>query len=227
MALRRAGYLESNASNVWSGSFVVTGSDLEIRPGPSDRRRPELVRVSFAGDQISELRGDNILLDSFALEPEILSNDLSSKGGKRELLSYSEIPEVMVHAILAIEDRRFFDHSGVDLTGLARALLRNVSDERPDQGGSTITQQLVKNTYLSPEKTLRRKYAEALLSLALERRLSKQDIFALYCNEIYLGQRGAVAVRGARRWAGGAVLFQADGRREHVDPGLRRLPVPR
>ena len=200
-ALRRAGYLESNASNVWSGSFIVAGSDIEIRPGPSDRRRPGLVRVSFAGDEISEIRGDEMLLESFALEPEILANDLSSKGGKRELLSYSEIPEVMVQAILAIEDRRFFDHSGVDLAGLTRALLRNAGEERLGQGGSTITQQLIKNTYLSPEKTFRRKYAEAMLSVALERRLSKQDIFALYCNEIYLGQRGAVAVRGMKEAA--------------------------
>ena len=201
IALRRAGYVESNASNVWSGSFVIAGSDVEIRPGPSNRRRPDLVRVIFAGDEITELRGDNIQLESFALEPEILSNDLSSKGGKREFLSYNEIPEVMVHAILAIEDRRFFDHSGVDLAGLTRALLRNVGDERLGQGGSTITQQLVKNTYLTPEKTFRRKYAEAMLSVALERRLTKQDIFALYCNEIYLGQRGAVAVRGIKEAA--------------------------
>ena len=107
----------------------------------------------------------------------------------------------MVHAILAIEDRRFFEHSGVDLNGLARAVLRNAGDERLGQGGSTITQQLVKNTYLSPEKTLERKYAEAMLSVALERRLSKNDIFALYCNEIYLGQRGAVAVRGIKEAA--------------------------
>lgn len=200
-ALKRAGYVESNASNVWSGSFMIVGSDVEIRPGPSDRKKPDVVRVSFEGDKIGELRGDNILLESFALEPEILSNDLSSKGGKRELLSYNEIPEVMVHAILAIEDRRFFEHSGVDLAGLTRALLRNAGEERLGQGGSTITQQLVKNTYLSPEKTFRRKYAEAMLSLALERRLSKQDIFALYCNEIYLGQRGAVAVRGIKEAA--------------------------
>ena len=157
--------------------------------------------MSFTGDEIVELRGDGILLDSFTLEPEILSNDLSSKGGKRELLSYGEIPEVMVQAILAIEDRRFFEHSGVDLNGLARAVLRNAGDERLGQGGSTITQQLVKNTYLSPEKTLERKYAEAMLSVALERRLSKNDIFALYCNEIYLGQRGAVAVRGIKEAA--------------------------
>src|SRR5262249_51159586 len=108
---------------------------------------------------------------------------------------------VLVRAILAIEDRRFFDHYGVDINGLVRAFVRNVSDDEMVQGGSTITQQLVKNTYLTPEKTLRRKYAEAMLSLSLERRLSKQDILALYCNEIYLGQRGAVSVRGVKEAA--------------------------
>jgi penicillin-binding protein 1B len=203
--LRRANYLESSASNVWSGSFCVCGSVVEIRPGSSSRKQPVVVRVGFAGDEIVELTGDGVALDSFTLEPEILANDLSSKGGKREALSYDEIPPVLVQAILSIEDRRFFEHSGVDVSGLARALLRNAGDERLGQGGSTITQQLIKNTYLSPEKTLQRKYAEAMLSLALERRLSKKDIFALYCNEIYLGQRGAVAVRGVKDAA--AALF--------------------
>lgn len=205
VGLRRAGYLENGASNVWSGSFVVGESAIEIRPGRSNRRQPEVVRVGFAGDEIVALTGDGVTLDAFTLEPEVLSNDLSAKGGKREALSFEEIPLVLVQAILAIEDRRFFDHSGVDVNGLARALLRNAGDERLGQGGSTITQQLVKNTYLSPEKTLQRKYAEAMLSLALERRLSKKDIFALYCNEIYLGQRGAVAVRGLKEAA--VVLF--------------------
>src|SRR5215467_12559678 len=200
-ALRRAGYLESTASDVWSGSFTVTASTIDIRPGRASKKDFELVSVSFSGDQIAELRGDGIALDSFTLEPEVLSNDLSSKSGKRELLSYEEIPPVLVHAILAIEDRRFFEHSGVDLNGLGRAVLRNAVDDELGQGGSTITQQLVKNTYLSPEKTLRRKYAEAMLAIALERRLSKNDIFALYCNEIYLGQRGAVAVRGVKEAA--------------------------
>jgi penicillin-binding protein 1B len=201
LGLRRAGYLESSASNVWSGSFIVGESAVEIRPGRNSRRQAAVVRVGYAGDEIVELSGDGVALDSFTLEPEVLSNDLSTKGGKREALSYDEIPAVLVQAILAIEDRRFFDHSGVDVNGLARALLRNAGDERLGQGGSTITQQLVKNTYLSPEKTLQRKYAEAMLSLALERRLSKKDIFALYCNEIYLGQRGAVAVRGVKEAA--------------------------
>jgi penicillin-binding protein 1B len=199
--LRRAGYLESKASDVWSGSFSVSDGTVEIRPGRSVSKQPELVTVVFADDEIVELRGDGIAIESFALEPEILSNDLSSKGSKRELLSYSEIPDVMVHAILAIEDRNFFEHSGVDLGGVARATLKNARDDHFAHGGSTITQQLVKNTYLSPDKTLQRKYAEAMLSFALERRLSKNDIFALYCNEVYLGQRGAVTVRGVKEAA--------------------------
>jgi penicillin-binding protein 1B len=200
-ALRRAGYLESSASNVWSGSFVVADSGLEIHPGPASRKHPSAVRVSFDGDAIADITADGLTLDSFTLEPEILSNDLSAKAAKREALSYNEIPPVLVQAILAIEDRRFFEHSGVDVSGLMRAVLRNAGDERLGQGGSTITQQLIKNTYLSPEKTLQRKYAEAMLALALEQRLSKEDIFALYCNEIYLGQRGAVAVRGVKEAA--------------------------
>lgn len=199
--LRRAGYIETTASNVWSGSFTANGAVVEIRPSNMGRNQPRVVRVKFEGEQIAELNGDGMTLESFTLEPEILSNDLSSKAGKREILAYNEIPPVLVQAILSIEDRRFFEHSGLDITGLARALVRNVSDERTAQGGSTITQQLVKNTYLTPEKTFRRKYAEAMFSLALERRLSKHDIFALYCNEIYLGQRGAASIRGVKEAA--------------------------
>ncbi len=118
------------------------------------------------------------------------------KSGARSQLAFKDIPQVLVQAITSIEDRRFFDHHGLDVFGVARALLRNAGDERMGQGGSTITQQLIKNTYLTPERTLRRKYAEAMLAFTLERRLSKEDIFALYCNEIYLGQRGVIAVRG-------------------------------
>jgi penicillin-binding protein 1B len=201
-ALRRAGYVESVGSNVFSGSFRNAGSSIEIRPTHTNDARPPIVSISIdSHNRISELATEGLPVDSFTLEPEVLSNDIYSKGGPRETLAYAEIPPVLVHAILAIEDHRFFEHSGVDLFGIGRALLRNVSDEQVGQGGSTITQQLVKNTYLSPERTLRRKYAEAMLAFALERRLSKQDIFALYCNEAYLGQRGAVAVRGVKEAA--------------------------
>ncbi|HJZ80962.1 MAG TPA: PBP1A family penicillin-binding protein, partial [Pyrinomonadaceae bacterium] len=169
---------------------------IELRPNSADGF-PRIVRVSFdAAGRISDLTGDDLPLDAFALAPESLTSDARTKSGARTQLSFTDIPPVLVHAITSIEDRRFFDHPGLDIFGVARALLRNAGDERIGQGGSTITQQLVKNTYLTPERTLRRKFAEAMLSFTIERRLSKQDIFALYCNEIFLGQRGAVAVRG-------------------------------
>ena len=199
-ALRRAGYVEADgSSNVWSGSFQESDAAIEIRPNNdhSDHNRSTVIKISFAGDnKIAALTDDDIAIDSFTLQPEVLSNDPLSKEGAHGAVRFAEIPPVLVHAILATEDHRFFQHPGVDVFGVARALLHNAGEDRPGQGGSTITQQLVKNTYLSPERTWRRKYAEAMLAYALERRLSKQDIFALYCNEIYLGQRGAVSVRG-------------------------------
>jgi len=195
--LRRAGYLDGeDASEVWNGSYSVREASVEIRPNNMGGY-PSLVRVSIdREDRITDLTGDDFTLDSFTLAPESLTNDALMKGGARRQLNYKEIPPVLVNAISSIEDRRFFDHPGLDLFGIARAFIRNAGDERIGQGGSTITQQLVKNTYLTPERTLRRKYAEAMLAFTLERRLSKQDIFALYCNEIYLGQRGVVAVWG-------------------------------
>ena len=201
VALRRAGYVQSEGSNVWSGSFRESAAAIEIRPN-SNQVRSGLVTITFNSDQkISELKDEGILINSFTLEPEVLSNDPFSKAGKREAVRFADIPPVLLHAILATEDRRFFQHSGVDIFGIVRALLHNADENRPGQGGSTITQQLVKNTYLTSERTLRRKYAEAMLSFALERRLSKEDIFALYCHEIYLGQRGAVTVRGVEEAA--------------------------
>ncbi len=208
-ALRRAGYVESDdASEVWNGSFSVADAVVEIRPN-NTAGYPVVVRVTLdSAGRITEITGDDIELDSFTLAPESLTNDASMKSGGRTQLAFKDIPPILVQAITSIEDRRFFDHHGLDIFGVARALLRNAGDERMGQGGSTITQQLIKNTYLTPERTLRRKYAEAMLSFTLERRLSKEDIFALYCNEIYLGQRGVVAVRGVDQAA--RVFFGKD-----------------
>ncbi|HEY8204126.1 MAG TPA: transglycosylase domain-containing protein, partial [Pyrinomonadaceae bacterium] len=199
-ALRRAGYVESDAvTEVWNGSFTIRDDAIEIRPSGANNF-PSVVRVTFDSDgRIAELTGDDLSFNSITLAPESLTNDASTRGAARRQLSFKDIPPVLVHAITSIEDRRFFEHHGLDIFGVARALIRNVSDESRlvgSQGGSSITQQLVKNTYLTPERTLRRKYAEAMLAFSLERRLSKTDIFALYCNEVYLGQRNVVAVRG-------------------------------
>jgi len=208
--LRRAGYVEQRGSDVWSGSFIIdAGGNVQIhsrRNAILERNSQSIVNVSFDSNQrITSITNDQgQTLDAYQLEPETLTNDFSMKTESRAALAYRDIPQALVRAVLAIEDHRFFEHPGIDLYGIGRAFLRNVGGNETGQGGSTITQQLVKNTYLSPEKTYRRKFAEAMLAATLERRLSKEDIFALYANEIYLGQRGGAAVRGV---AGAARLF--------------------
>ncbi|HYX41558.1 MAG TPA: transglycosylase domain-containing protein, partial [Pyrinomonadaceae bacterium] len=204
--LRRAGYVENAASNVWNGAFALMDDGLEIWPRRGTSNAPEVVAVSFdRHGRIGALTSERGPLEEFALEPETLTNDAGVKTGRRAPLTFAEIPPVLTNAIMSIEDRRFFAHRGLDYMGLGRALLSwtgmRSDDELQRQGGSTITQQLVKNTYLTPERTLQRKFNEALIATALERRLSKQDIFALYCNEVYLGQRGAVAVHGVAQAA--------------------------
>lgn len=104
-----------------------------------------------------------------------------------DYVTYAEIPQDLVEAVIAVEDHRFFSHSGVDLMGLGRALIVNIKRGRLTQGGSTITQQLAKNLYLSQEQTLSRKVKELILTLALERNYSKEEILEMYLNYSYFG----------------------------------------
>jgi penicillin-binding protein 1B len=206
--LRRAGYVEGEAaSRVWNGSFKVESDAVEIFPseaqGSTDASGAAAVRVEFdRRGRVSKIRGDGALLDSYTLAPEPLTVDAVEKTSDRAALTFDEIPETLRRAVLSVEDRRFFEHGAVDLWGIARAAFSwGDREQELKQGGSTITQQLVKNTYLTPERTLQRKFREAALASVVESRLSKQDIFALYCNEIYLGRRGSIAVRGVRQAA--------------------------
>lgn len=198
LSLQRAGYTNGAVSNIWSGSYEANDDRIKIMPRKGTRSY-QSVEVVFNKKGVASISTDTATnLSSFALEPELLTVDANLKTGKQQTVTFTEIPPVMVQAILAIEDRRFFQHSGVDVQGVSRAFFNWISSSSKGfrQGGSTITQQLVKNTYLTPEKTLERKFNEAMIALALERRLSKQDIFALYCNEVYLGQRNGVGIRG-------------------------------
>jgi len=202
--LQRAGYAQNQASNIWNGSFKVDDNEVRIQPRQTAASH-EWISVKFDNQgYISALSAnEGGALDSYSLEPELLTADASVKIGKPQNLTFEELPPVLVKAILSIEDRRFFEHNGLDVWGIGRALLNFSSRGKLHfrQGGSTITQQLAKNVYLTPEKTLRRKFDEALIAVALENRLSKQDIFALYCNEVYLGQRSGVGVRGVAQAA--------------------------
>jgi penicillin-binding protein 1B len=130
------------------------------------------------------------------LEPELITYMFDDAREKRRIVKYAELPDHLVKAVLAIEDRRFFSHPGLDPFRIVAAAIKNIQAESYIQGGSTITQQLVKNFFLTPERTLKRKLQEALLAFVLERRAEKTDILELYLNEVYLGQVGSFGIHG-------------------------------
>jgi penicillin-binding protein 1B len=211
-SLQRAGYARDKASNIWNGSFQMSETGIRILPRQGSNTHQWIdVKFDNKGERVASLTANDVPdLRYYAVEPELLTEDAALKTGQQETLTYQDIPPVLVQAILAIEDRRFFHHNGLDIRGIGRAFISwsTSGSVKFRQGGSTITQQLVKNTYLTPEKTLQRKFHEAIIAVALENRLSKQDIFALYCNEIYLGQRNGVGVRGVAQAA--RVFFGKD-----------------
>lgn len=207
--LKHSGYVEkSQQADKARGRYLENGGTLDIEPSDNttvDGQRQFLrVRVQFAknGKAISALSelDNNTRLDKAWLEPELISSVTGRERAKRKIIGFNDIPPHLVKAITVTEDRSFFEHYGVNLRGILRALVRRY-DTDPNspiarQGGSSITQQLVKNLLLSPEKTLRRKVAEAYMSVILETRLSKEQIFALYCNQVYLGQQSGFSING-------------------------------
>jgi penicillin-binding protein 1B len=120
----------------------------------------------------------------------------SEQRSKRQVVKYNDIPKVMVDAVLAIEDRRFFEHSGVNFIRMFEAGWIDLTRQRHEQGGSTITMQLSRGFFLTPEKTVRRKLTEMLIAEELEQKFSKQQIFEFYGNWVNLGQRGSFAISG-------------------------------
>jgi penicillin-binding protein 1B len=136
-------------------------------------------------------------LDRLELDRPLLTTLITTGREKRRRVSLSLIPRHMVQAVLAIEDRRFYDHAGIDPVRIAGAIVTNIRGDRPYLvGGSTLTQQLVKNFFLTPEKSYRRKFQEQFLSIVLETRATKDEILELYLNDVYLGQRGSYAIHG-------------------------------
>lgn len=206
--LKRAGYVErGQQGDSARGRYVIDGATVEIDPGQDsvlDNAQPfPILKVKFSvgGKSIATIAGkDNARLDKVLLEPELISSVTGRERAKRRVVGFNDLPPELIKAITVTEDRSFFEHYGVNLRGILRALLRRY-DSDPNspiarQGGSSITQQLVKNLLLSPERTLKRKVAEAYMSVILETRLNKQEIFALYCNQVYLGQQSGFSING-------------------------------
>lgn len=197
-----------------AGEFAVSGDRLVLVARGGDRPGHPITVVfratkpapSAPGAQSPPLPGATIdrievsgagPVDGVRLDPPLLTSIITTSREKRRRISLALIPRQMVQAVLAIEDKRFYDHPGVDPIRMVGALITNIRGTKPYLvGASTITQQLVKNFFLTPEKSLRRKLQEQFLAVVLETRATKDEILELYLNEVYLGQRGSFAVHG-------------------------------
>src|SRR6266852_4853304 len=196
--LRDLGYPEV-AREGESGWFARSGNELEIAlrsfvfwDGPQPAKR---LRVAFEGGTVTALRdAEGAELPLARLEPLPIGGIYPANNEDRVLVRLGEVPQHFVQALIATEDRQFYSHRGFDPRALARAALSLASDKV--QGGSTITQQLVKNFFLTPERTLQRKITELIMAVLLELHYDKNEILETYLNEIYFGQDRDRAIHG-------------------------------
>ena len=193
-SLRHAGYSEDSSSPL--GSYRLLNGAIEIKPGPQSYHSPEPATIRVQEGRVSTITGRSGELDAYELEPEMITSLFDQQRSKRQVLKYDEIPKVQIDAVLAIEDRRFFQHSGVNFVRMAEAAWIDFTHERHEQGGSTLTMQLSRGFFLSPEKTVKRKLIEMLIAEELEQKFTKQQILEFYANWVDLGQRGSFTISG-------------------------------
>jgi penicillin-binding protein 1B len=214
-ALRRAGYADKEGSSPF-GTFHLLSGGLEITPGPESYHSPEEARIVIHDGEVERITSKGNDLSAYELEPQLVTALFDSgQRSKREVVKYSDIPKVMVDATMAIEDRRFFEHSGVNFIRMAEAFWVDITRQRHEQGGSTITMQLSRGFFLTPEKTIRRKLTEMLIAEELEQKFSKQQIFEFYGNWVNLGQRGSFAISGF-----------AEASRSYFNKDLKDITLP-
>jgi penicillin-binding protein 1B len=197
--LTRVGYRpEADPSSL--GQYTVEKNTVDIRPSKlSYFGGSNALAVQFGERGIRGIRplSGGETQQTAQIEPELISNLFDEAREKRRPVRYDDLPADLLHAILSAEDKRFFDHGGFDfvrIVGAAWADIRHSSQHY--QGASTITMQVARTFFLSNERTWRRKLAEAMMSIELEQRYTKQQIFELYANEVYLGNRGSFGIRG-------------------------------
>jgi penicillin-binding protein 1B len=197
--LRSAGYTTDGAPQASPmGTFSEDGQSITVRPGPQSYHAQDPATIHISAGVVGSITDErNEPLASYELEPLLITGlSESSKRIKRRLVTYDELPQNLVQAVLGIEDRRFFEHNGVNFGRLFEAGIRDLATGQKQQGGSTLTMQLARGFFLSPEKRLKRKLIEIVITFQLEHRFTKKQIFAMYANEINLGQRGSFSIDG-------------------------------
>ncbi|REL36832.1 penicillin-binding protein 1B [Thalassotalea euphylliae] len=198
-SLTRGGY--QKVSKVWRpGQFALSSSRIIIFQPEFSYRDQEFsaarLTIDIANGKVIKVYHGNSLAKSVTLAPQLVARIIPSSKEDRVLVGLEQVPEALLDTLLLVEDRDFYFHSGVSPLGILRALYSNIVAGRTVQGGSTLTQQLVKNMYLTREKTIVRKVNEALMALLLEYRYSKDQLLEAYVNEVYLGQHFANGVYG-------------------------------
>jgi penicillin-binding protein 1B len=199
--LRHAGYTELGEQGKSKfGVYRVMNEAIEIKPGEESYYNAEGAVVRLKDGKVEKIAslgdaGDN--LTAYELEPQLVTGLFDTQQrSKRRIVKYDDIPKVMVDAVTSIEDRRFFHHSGVNYWRLMQAAWIDLRQGGNRQGGSTITMQVARGFFLSPEKKLKRKLTEILISIELEQRFSKKQIFEFYANQVDMGQRGSFTITG-------------------------------
>jgi len=199
--LERLGYRKVNKLDRLA-SYQANENSVSLITRPYkfwEEQQPDLaLRVDFSTDRIRSIINlrDSSPVIVFRLEPQLIGSLRPGQHEDRDLVSITDVPEDFILTLLATEDRKFLKHHGVDFIGIARAMVVNLKAGRVVQGGSTITQQLVKNFYLTSERTIQRKLKEMVMAILLEIHYEKHLILETYLNEVYLGQAGNRAIHG-------------------------------
>ena len=195
--LRHAGYTDQGEGKSPMGSYRLFEGGIEIKPGTDSYHSQESAIIRVRGGKVENIVSQGGQLAAYELEPQMITSLFDAEQrSKRQLVKYDEIPPLLVNAVLAIEDRRFFQHGGVNFIRLAEATWVDITHQRHEQGGSTITMQLSRAFFLTPEKTVKRKLSEMMIALEMEQKFSKQQIFEFYANRVDLGQRGSFTISG-------------------------------